>query len=243
MNENADKLFASPLGTVPSFSFDDDVARVFPDMIQRSVPGYASVVAITGILSGEFSTPGSYLYDLGCSLGATTLAMSQAAAKACTVVAVDNSAPMISRLQQTLAQCDSATQVEARCEDICETAIDNASVVAMNYTLQFVPREQRQALLEKIYAGMLEGGALVLSEKVSLPDPADDELFVRLHHRFKQANGYSDLEISQKREALENVLLPETVDAHRQRLRRAGFDRIEVWFQCFNFVSLLAIKQ
>ncbi|MGB5326129.1 MAG: carboxy-S-adenosyl-L-methionine synthase CmoA [Pseudomonadales bacterium] len=240
--KNSDTLFEHPLGTVPAFVFDDAVARVFPDMIERSVPGYATVVAISGMLAGEFSISGTMLYDLGCSLGAATVSMARSAAPHCKVVAVDNSPAMIAQLAKILSQFDTPLPVVPRCEDVRVSEIKNASVVALNYTLQFVAREQRDDLLAKIYAGMLEGGALILSEKIMFENQSDDELFVRLHHQFKRANGYSDLEISQKREALENVLVPESLAVHRQRLRSVGFQRVETWFQCFNFVSLIAIK-
>ncbi|NNC54706.1 MAG: carboxy-S-adenosyl-L-methionine synthase CmoA, partial [Pseudomonadales bacterium] len=126
--------------------------------------------------------------------------------------------------------------------DINNTEIYDASVVVLNYTLQFVPAEMRSALLSKVYNGMREGGALVLSEKIALGHRDDDALFTRLHHRFKKANGYSDLEVSQKREALENVLVPESIQQHRERLLGCGFRRVETWFQCFNFASMIAIK-
>ncbi|MBT8148781.1 MAG: carboxy-S-adenosyl-L-methionine synthase CmoA [Gammaproteobacteria bacterium] len=237
-----DQLFAHPLGIVPDFTFDAAVAAVFPNMIQRSVPGYSTVIAITGLLARQFSQPGSKLYDLGCSLGASSFAMATNAADGCQLIAVDTSAQMLDGLRQALQQHPPKIPFELRCEDIADIAIENASLVALNYTLQFVPPERRDALMAKIYAGMLPGAALVLSEKVRFEPGEVDALFVDLHHQFKQANGYSELEISQKREALERVLLPESIERHRQRLVDAGFRRVESWFQCFNFVSFIAVK-
>lgn len=240
-----DSIYASPLEAVQGFSFDQRVVDVFPDMIQRSVPGYATVVAISGVLAEHYAQENSRIYDLGCSLGATTFAMAtrmQAIKRCCDIVAVDNSQAMLQGLQQLLNKEGFDNSVECRLEDIAETEIRNASMVTLNYTLQFIPVSERLALLQKIYEGMNPGGVLVLSEKIAFDDQGLDELFVNLHHDFKRANGYSDLEISQKRSALENVLLPETLACHRQRLARAGFSRTDVWFQCFNFASLVAFK-
>jgi tRNA (cmo5U34)-methyltransferase len=240
-----DSIYSSPLEAVQGFRFDERVVEVFPDMIQRSVPGYATVVAISGVLAEHYVQTGSRIYDLGCSLGATTFAMAtrmQAIKRQCELVAVDNSEAMLQGLEQLLAKEQFDNRVDCRLEDIAETAIDNASMVTLNYTLQFIPVEQRLALLQKIYDGMNPGGVLVLSEKIAFEDQAVDDLFINLHHDFKRANGYSDLEISQKRSALENVLIPETLDCHFERLKAAGFKRTEVWFQCFNFASLVAFK-
>lgn len=121
-------------------------------------------------------------------------------------------------------------------------AIENASVVVLNFTLQFIPVEERLALLQRIYQGLKPGGALILSEKLAFEDETQDRFHIESHHDFKRSNGYSDLEISQKRSALENVLIPETLAEHQQRLEQAGFEFVEKWFQCFNFVSMVAVK-
>jgi tRNA (cmo5U34)-methyltransferase len=123
-----------------------------------------------------------------------------------------------------------------------EVTVESASVVVLNFTLQFIPREQRDAVLARIYRGLLPGGIMVLSEKVTFEDPHLDELNIDLHHQFKRANGYSDMEIARKGNAIENVLLPETLARHRERIAAAGFSSCDVWFQCFNFASLIALK-
>ncbi|GJL83630.1 MAG: carboxy-S-adenosyl-L-methionine synthase [marine bacterium B5-7] len=238
-----DTLFARPLDDVAGFCFDDKVAAVFEDMIKRSVPGYATVVGISGVLASHFAQPDSHIYDLGCALGATALAMADSvSAPGCTVMAVDNSASMIQRLRERIETSTIATPIQLVEDDILTTPIDNASLVALNYTLQFVALEQRDELLRRIFNGMRKGGVLVLSEKIHFEDPAIARLCTELHHEFKRRQGYSDLEISQKRSAIENVLIPETIDTHERRLRGAGFSRVEVWFQCFNFASLVAFK-
>jgi tRNA (cmo5U34)-methyltransferase len=242
VNETRDTLFADPLGETAPFTFDAEVARVFPDMIRRSVPGYATVVAMSGILAARFATPGSTLYDLGCSLGASTLAMRQRVrAAGCRIVAVDSSAAMLERCRRVIDSDAGELPVELLEADIREVPITDASVVVLNYTLQFVPVADRAPLLARIAAGLRPGGILLLSEKVSFADRDLETLNIDLHHEFKRANGYSELEISRKRSALDNVLVPETLDTHRARCRAAGFASCDVWFQCFNFASLIAL--
>lgn len=242
-DDKKDTIFAQPLGEIAGFSFDESVAAAFPDMIQRSVPGYSTVIAISGVLAEQFSQQGSRIYDLGCSLGATTLAMAQRLPQdRCEIIAVDNSRAMLDCAQQLLDQQALSVAVELRCEDICTTEVSNASLVALNFTLQFVDVAQRPSLLKRIYDGMCPGAVLILSEKICFADPALNTLFIDLYHDFKRTQGYSDLEISQKRTALENVLIPETLEDHCARLNEAGFTRVAVWFQCFNFASLIAFK-
>ncbi|KGE03932.1 carboxy-S-adenosyl-L-methionine synthase CmoA [Pseudohaliea rubra] len=244
MSDARDRLFADPLGETAPFTFDRDVARVFPDMIRRSVPGYPTVVALSGLLAARFASAGSTLYDLGCSLGASTLAMRRhIEAEGCRIVAVDNSPAMLERCREVIEADGHPTPVELREGDIREVPIEDASMVVLNYTLQFIPLADREPLLARIATGLRPGGVLVLSEKVTLADPALEALNIDLHHQFKRANGYSALEVAQKRSALENVLLPETLDVHRARCHAAGFASCDVWFQCFNFASLVALKR
>jgi tRNA (cmo5U34)-methyltransferase len=158
------------------------------------------------------------------------------------IIAVDNSSAMLDKCATVLASVPSAVSTELVNQDICDTAINNASIVVMNFTLQFIPMAQRVRLLEKIYMGLNPGGCLVISEKLHFEPPSLNTLLSDLHHQFKRAQGYSDLEISQKRDSIENVLIPETLDAHIQRLRTCGFQSASPWFQCFNFCSLVAIK-
>lgn len=238
-----DAIYAEPLAALTRFAFDERVVQVFPDMIQRSVPGYASIIAMTGVLADRYAQPGSRCYDLGCSLGASTLAMRPYLdGRDCRIVAVDNSPAMVARCREFIAQDPGAAPVDLIEADLCEVPVDNASVVVLNFTLQFVPPAQREALLARIGAGMRPGGVLVLSEKIQFDDPRLETLNAELHAAFKRGNGYSELEVSQKRSALENVLVPETIAAHQRRLRGAGFASVDVWFQCFNFASMVALR-
>jgi len=243
VNDSRDTLFADPLSGAGLFTFDDKVARVFPDMIKRSVPGYPTIVAMTGLLAGRYAVAGSLLYDLGCSLGASTLAMRQNIREQdCRIIAVDNATPMMERCRNIIDTDTHDTPVSLVCADLQDVAIENASVVVLNFTLQFIPREARDSLIRGIFSGLRPGGIMILSEKVTFEDPHLDELNIDLHHQFKRANGYSEMEVAQKRNALENVLLPETLKQHRQRIADAGFGSCDVWFQCFNFASLIALK-
>jgi tRNA (cmo5U34)-methyltransferase len=236
-----DTLYSTPHASLARFAFDEHVVEVFPDMIQRSVPGYATIIAMTGVMAGRYAQSGSNCYDLGCSLGASTLAMAREIEELdCQIIGVDNSSAMIARCQHYIADLPQA--VILRCESIQDTQISNASVVVLNFTLQFVPADERAALIQEISDAMRPSGILILSEKIRFSDPHLQELNTDLHHAFKRANGYSELEVAQKRNAIEDVLVPETLQQHQQRLRDAGFSSIDVWFQCFNFASLVAIK-
>lgn len=240
---NHDKLFSRPLADIAGFKFDADVVSVFPDMIQRSVPGYETIIAMTGTLAERYAQPQSNCYDLGCSLGASTLAMAQHInVDSCKIIAIDNAPAMTEHCANILEHENPATPVELICGDLLDAPITKASMVVLNFTLQFLPTESRTALMQRIYDGLLPGGILILSEKIAFADSHLNELMIELHHSFKRANGYSELEVSQKRSALENVLIPETINQHRQRLQSAGFKSIDIWFQCFNFASLLAVK-
>lgn len=253
--QDRDTIYSQPLNQLVDFNFDEKVANVFPDMINRSVPGYASIVAMTGILSAEFYQSGTCCYDLGCSLGASSLSMAKAINdKALHIIAVDNSQAMLEKAKALVAaavksplKADGPSQTDLSCidfilGDINQIDIKNASIVVMNFTLQFITPEKRSSLLAKIFRGMKKGGILILSEKLNYSDTEQQQLLIDMHHFFKKANGYSQLEISQKRQTLENVLLPETLEQHKVRLQKVGFKQIEQWFQCFNFSSLIAIK-
>ncbi|WP_437612020.1 carboxy-S-adenosyl-L-methionine synthase CmoA [Erwinia sp. V71] len=240
---NRDTLFSAPIAKLGDWTFDERVAEVFPDMIQRSVPGYSNIISMIGMLAERFVQPQSKVYDLGCSLGAATLSVRRnIAVPGCQIIAVDNSPAMVERCRRHIDAFRADTPVEVTEADIRDIPIENASMVVLNFTLQFLAPEERQQLLNTIYQGLNPGGALVLSEKFSFEDQQVGELLFNMHHDFKRANGYSELEISQKRSMLENVMLTDSVETHKQRLRHAGFEHAELWFQCFNFGSLVAVK-
>ncbi|MGY2573651.1 carboxy-S-adenosyl-L-methionine synthase CmoA [Vibrio sp. C8] len=238
-----DTIFSAPIDKIGDFTFDERVVEVFPDMIQRSVPGYSNIISAIGMLAERFVKPNTQVYDLGCSLGAATLSMRRhIQQEGCNIIAVDNSHAMVERCKLHLNAYRSDTPVEVIEADIRDIEISNASMVVLNFTLQFLSPEDRYSLLEKIYAGLRPGGILIVSEKFVFNNESAHELLIDLHHDFKRANGYSELEISQKRSAIENVMLPDSVELHKERFAKLGFSSFEVWFQCFNFGSMFAIK-
>ncbi|OTQ29555.1 carboxy-S-adenosyl-L-methionine synthase CmoA [Gilliamella apicola] len=243
MSIKKDQLFSTPIDKLGDWTFDEKVAEVFPDMVQRSVPGYSNIISMIGMLAERFVQPNSTIYDLGCSLGAATLSIRRNVNnKNCRIIAVDNSQPMVERCKRHIESYKANTPVEVICDDISNIDMQNASMVVLNFTLQFLTPENRQQVLNKIYQALNLNGILILSEKFSFNDSTVDELLFNMHHDFKRANGYSELEISQKRNMLENVMLTDTIETHKKRLSDAGFKHIDTWFQCFNFGSIIAIK-
>ncbi|GAA0397437.1 carboxy-S-adenosyl-L-methionine synthase CmoA [Cocleimonas flava] len=237
-----DNIFANNQKVV-DFAFDDSVADVFPDMIRRSVPGYETVISLLGVYAGQYAKDNSNVYDLGCSLGAATLAMHrQTSSRKLKHICIDNSEAMVKRCQSRLARHMPESDLDVLCEDIEKSEISNASLVVINFTLQFLSPESRLSLLKKVYEGMLPGGALILSEKIIFDNEEENQQQIEWYHNMKRSNGYSDLEISQKRAALENVMIPDTLEQHQTRLQEAGFSQSYQWFQSFNFISLVALK-
>ena len=233
-----DQIYRQPTDDLVDFVFDERVVNVFPDMIRRSVPGYELVVAMTGLLAARYAQPNSCCYDLGASLGATSVAMQrQIRAPGVRIVAVDSAPAMIERaMSSVLPNPADAPPIELVCADLCTVSLANASVVAMNFTLQFVPRESRAALLQRICHALHPQGALLLAEKIASSEPLDEAL----HLDFKRANGYSELEIASKRSALEQVLVPDSIDAHVAQLHTAGFTFVHPWFRCLNWCAFIA---
>ncbi|HIP53432.1 MAG TPA: carboxy-S-adenosyl-L-methionine synthase CmoA [Chromatiales bacterium] len=243
MNPERDTLFSAPIEEAGGFVFDERVARVFPDMIRRSVPGYLEVVAMSGLIAERYVQEDTRIYDLGCSLGATTFSiLDRLQSRSVRVVAVDNSPAMVRGCARMLQEQGMRDRVDLVCADVRRISIEDTSMVVLNFTLQFIPPEERYSLLCRVWEGLLPRGVLVLSEKTTAAEADVEEEFTQLHHAFKRAQGYSDLEISQKRAALENVLIPESLEKQQTRLKKAGFSKSAVWYRCFDFVSLLAWK-
>ncbi len=240
-----DELFRSPRSPA-AFRFDEAVAAVFPDMISRSVPGYRFNLELVAAIARRHVLPHTRVYDLGCSLGAMTLSIRSALAslpeppEAVEMVGVDSSPAMIDRARSQLAAFQSPYRTDLTCGDLQQVTVENASLVVLGYTLQFIPEEERAAVIGRIRTGLVPGGVLVLAEKVHEPDPAAERLMTDLHHDFKRANGYSELEIAHKRQALENVLRTETVAEHESRLRAAGFDHVVMLSRHYGFCLWLA---
>ena len=229
------------------FEFDDKVAEVFPDMLERSVPGYEATINTIEALASNYVKENSNCYDLGCSLGAATIAMRHGIKKqGCKIFSIDNSESMISRCKKIFLKdkedFQSNTKIHAINDDICDVQIKNASMVVLNFTLQFIQKEKRSSVIDSIYNGLNKGGILVLSEKVIDENKFKEKLLVELHHTHKKNKGYSAKEIIRKQTSLKNILTPETVNDHQNRLHRAGFINNLIWLRYFNFISIIAIK-
>jgi len=239
MTQQKDQIYTQHDGKPGSFKFDARVAKVFEDMISRSVPGYQQILHMLPTLTRQCLFTNHHYYDLGCSLGAGMLAMTQGIGQMPhKLIGVDNSSAMIEQANQNLKgiPCELIEQ------DILTTELKQAALVLMNFTLQFIAIDKRANLVANIYQSLCPGGALVLSEKLKFDDTRTNQALIDIHHQFKADQGYSQLEISHKRDAIENVLIPETLSAHTERLKNAGFEVVTPWIQNLQFVSILAVK-
>lgn len=238
---STDEIFRSKRDQIGDFDFGQETAAVFDDMLDRSVPFYAEIQRMMGEIAADFAAPGTRLYDLGCSTGTTLLELDRVVAPEVAFIGVDSSADMLDRARQKLVGL--TRPCDLLCGDLDHgVEIDGASVVVMNLTLQFVRPLRRDRLLRDIAAGIERHGCLLLVEKVLGQDSTLNRLFIKYYYDFKKRNGYSDMEISQKREALENVLIPYRFEENRELLLRNGFSACEEFFRWYNFCGMLAIK-
>lgn len=230
-------------GEVTPFEFNETVASVFDDMISRSVPLYREIILQQARLAAKFYQPGTEIYDLGCSTGnfASSL-ISEMKGREFSITAIDNSAPMIELFKKRISAFGGAGKVTPLLSDIMNINFRSSSVFVANLTVQFIEPDRRDELNRRIYDALLPGGILLLTEKTVNPDTDLAALQQEFYYRLKEENGYSQIEITRKREALENVLIPETVETHIQRLNSAGFSAIEIWLKWFHFTSFVCRK-
>ena len=235
-----DRLFNNN-SDISDFRFDESVVAVFDDMVKRSVPGYEAMIQMVGLVARTYGKDYTNYYDLGTSTGAITLALAlNNKHKNNKFIAVDNSPQMVKKCQKNLS--GKIDNFEIVCGDINDIYIENASIVALNLTLQFVEVEKRSILIQKIYDGLIPGGVLIISEKIHFDNKENQKQLENLHLDFKRANGYSELEIANKRQSLENILVTESKQAHLERLKLCGFIESSCYFQCLNFASFLSVK-
>lgn len=218
------------------FCFNQEVVSVFDDMVLRSVPGYKNTLEFIKLCGEIYTQKGSNIYDLGCSTGATSFALSGNGGN---IVAVDNSKSMIDKARENLKNINNITFV---CDDINNIKIENASIVVLNLVLQFIPKDKRNDLIQHIYNGLNKGGVLIISEKVHFEDIKEQEFFTKTHLEFKKSNGYSELEIANKRQLLEDVLITDNTSIHLKRLSDCGFNFYQEVMQHLNFKTFIAIK-
>ena len=238
-----DKLFAAKKGLVADFNFGTKTAAVFDDMLNRSVPFYPEMVRMTGEIAADFAVEGTSVYDLGCSTGTTFLMLDPLVPKGVRFIGVDSSAEMIQRAKAKMKEHGIRRPVEFVCADLNKgIKVTNASVVIMNLTLQFIRPLYRHTLLTSIHEGLATQGAFIAVEKVVTKDSMLNRLFIKYYYAFKQRQGYSKLEIAQKREALENVLVPYRLEENMELLKGGGFSECDVFFKWYNFCGLIALK-
>ncbi len=237
-----DRYFATRREHVLPFAFNSEVAEVFDDMVTRSVPLYRENQQMMVEFLSRLLVRGDRIYDLGCSTGAAMLKIASALRELdLSLVGIDHSGPMVEKARLKLRAFGHAG-IDVRAGDITSEPLEECGAVVMNYTLQFLPLNARLPLLRKIHGALRPGGALYLSEKIQADNPALQPLLTDVYYAFKRHNGYSELEISQKREALENVLVPLDADAQRELLAEAGFHRVETVLRWGPFATFLALK-
>ncbi len=238
-----DQLFKKSIPPTYKFTFDESVAEVFDDMLVRSIPFYEEIVRMTGEITATYYQTHSKIYDLGCSTGVVLYYLARSLSQHNPhLVGIDSSKAMICKAKKRMSEFSSSINVQLRCEDILHAPITDASLIIMNFTLQFIPPKQRQPFLNRIYQGLLSKGALLISEKVKHPHQEIETRELAYYEDFKKRNGYSETEISQKRKALENVLISHTLQENLESLQQAGFALTDVVFKWYNFASFLAIK-
>jgi tRNA (cmo5U34)-methyltransferase len=228
---------------IADFSFGEPVAKVFDDMLNRSVPFYQEVQRMIAEMAVDFAVDGTNIYDLGCSTGTTLLNLDRTVGQGVRFVGIDSSEEMLKRCREKLAARGLQRNHELICADLNQgVRIENASMVLMMLTLQFVRPLYRDLLVRSIYEGLNDNGCLIVVEKTLGEDSLFNRLFIKYYYDLKKRHGYSELEIAQKRESLENVLIPYKLLENREMLMRAGFRYCDVFFKWYNFSGMVAVK-
>jgi len=234
-----DTLFEKPIKK--QFEFDEDVASVFDDMLHRSVPFYDQMLELTTSFALNYLKDGDAVYDLGCSTASTLINIAKKSDGELKLFGVDNSTAMLERAKhKTNAFGLDINFIE---DDIFNVEFDPAKVIISNYTLQFIRPLQREKLIQKIYDALEDGGVFIFSEKVITEDKVLNKQFIDAYYEFKKNQGYSEFEIAQKREALENVLIPYTYEENKNMILDCGFKHFDCIFKWINFGTFIAIKQ
>ena len=238
-----DEVFKKPIQQSSDFKFDTKVVKVFDDMVTRSVPFYIEMQRMISELAGEYAVGGSSIYDLGCSTGTTMVNMNETVAKDVKFVGIDDSSEMLDQCRDNLVKNGFEREFDLQPANLNKGVdIKNASVVVLCLTLQFIRPLHRVKLLQEIHKGLNEGGCLILVEKVLAEESVLNRNFIKYYYDFKKRNNYSEMEIAQKREALENVLIPYQLTEDHEMLRSSGFSHTEVFFKWYNFSGIIALK-
>lgn len=239
-----DEVFKGDIEKASDFKFGANVAKVFDDMVNRSVPYYGEIQRMMAELAADHAREETFVYDLGCSTGTTMIGMDTMVTPNIKFIGVDDSQEMLDKCKSKLMELGFSRPYELRCADLGQgIKIENASVVVLCLTLQFVRPINRDRLLQDIYKGLNPGGVLILVEKILAEESNFNRDFINYYYNYKRRNNYSEMEISQKREALENVLVPYKLSENITLLRDKGFVHCEVFFKWYNFAGLIAVKK
>jgi tRNA (cmo5U34)-methyltransferase len=239
-----DKVFNEEIKNASDFKFGTTVVNVFDDMVNRSVPFYGEMQRMIAELAADRAKEGSYVYDLGCSTGTTMIGMNTLVPQTIEFIGVDDSPQMLEKCDAKLKEAGFTRGYKLVNADLNQNVeINNASVVVLCLTLQFVRPIYRERLMKTIYKGLNEGGVLILIEKILAEESSFNRDFIKYYYDMKRRHHYSEMEISQKREALENVLIPYKMSEDNLLLREAGFAHVEVFFKWYNFAGLIALKK
>jgi tRNA (cmo5U34)-methyltransferase len=243
MISEKDEVFKENISKASDFKFSSKVANVFDDMVTRSVPFYIEMQRMIGELAADHYQDNSNVYDLGCSTGTTMLVMNETVPEHVRFVGVDDSEAMLAKCRTKLEQAGFNRPFDLEVGDLNgEVDIKDASIVVLCLTLQFVRPINREKLVKKIFAGLKPGGALIIIEKILAEDSMWNRDFIKYYYNMKRRNHYTEMEISQKREALENVLIPYKLSENITLLREAGFSNYEIFFKWYNFSGFIAKK-
>ncbi|MEW6144230.1 MAG: carboxy-S-adenosyl-L-methionine synthase CmoA [Thermodesulfobacteriota bacterium] len=241
-----DRVYRGQKGITADFEFNDTVADVFDDMVSRSVPYYSEQQRMIREIGSIFSTPGSNIYDLGCATATTLINLCPEVDPSVSLIGYDNSPPMIKKAKQKIKESGFEDRIRVLYADLNgdldQIELSNASVVLICWTLQFVRPLKREKLINKIYQGLNENGVLIITEKILTNSSLLNRYYIKLYYDYKQRNEYTNEEIENKREALENILIPYRIDENIEMFKRNGFETVDTFFQWYNFVGFICIK-
>jgi tRNA (cmo5U34)-methyltransferase len=241
--QNKDKFFDDAAASITDFKFTDKVANVFDDMVSRSVPFYEEMQRMSCELANDFAKPNTHVYDIGCSTATTLMALNTLVDPSIKLIGIDNSEAMIAKAKQKIKAANIARPIELVTGDLHQGIfIENASAITMLLTMQFVRPLYRERIMKNLFSGLNEQGCLIMIEKLTSEDTIFNRLYIDHYYDYKRRMGYSETEITQKREALENVLIPYRLDENIELLKWAGFRQIEVFFRWYNFCGIIAVK-
>lgn len=239
----SDNIFMTKLDKSTDFTFDEKVTKVFDNMVVRSVPFYLEVQRMIAELAKDYAKPNTNIYDLGCSTGTTFMSLDKVLDKSICFIGIDNSDEMLNQCRRNLELASINRNLELIASNLNGgIKIDNASVVILSLTLQFIRPSKRTMLLKKVYDQLNKGGCIILFEKVLGENSLFNREFIKYYYDYKRRNNYNEMEIAQKREALENILIPYKLSENTEILEEVGFQCIETFFKWYNFSGIVALK-